>query len=139
MPRLRPASASEQTQPHPSLPLATCSPRILQEVTPLTMSCTAASPRAGPAMASGRLLPRPSMDSTSIVPTEEGPTSSEAAELTYYQGLFAVLTIAPTTMTWTASPSYWLGYVTVPSSLALALYVVKDANTGTGHPPSGTS
>jgi hypothetical protein len=133
------ASASEQTQPHPSLPSSTCSPRIPQVLTPLIVSCMAASPRASLAMASGKLLPRSSMALASILPTEERPTSSEAAELAYYQELFAILTIAPITMTWTTSPSYWLRYMTEPSALALVLYVVKDANTRTGHPPPSTS
>jgi hypothetical protein len=74
------------------------------------------------------------MDSTSIIPTGGYTTSPEAIELTYYQELFAIPTTTPTTTTWTASPSDWLGYVTEPSALASALPVVKDANTGTRHP-----
>jgi hypothetical protein len=63
-------------------------------------------------------------------------TSLETPELTYYQELFAILTTAPTTAIWTAFPLDWLGYVTEPSALALALCTVKDANTGTRHPLS---
>jgi hypothetical protein len=37
-------------------------------------------------------------------------------------------------MTWTTSPSDRLGYGTNPLALALALYVLKDENTGTRHP-----
>jgi hypothetical protein len=96
-------------------------------------------PRSGLAMALGRLSPCPSMASASMLPTRECPTSPEAAELTYYQELFAILTTAPTTTTWTASPSDRLGYVTEPSALASALCVLKDANIGTGHPPADTS
>jgi hypothetical protein len=114
---------------------ATCPPRIPQEATPLTVSCTGPSPISGSATTSGRLPPRPSMASASILPTKERPTSPKATELTYYQELFAILTTAPTTMTWTTSPSDGLGYVTEPS----ALCVVKDANTGTGHPLPDTS
>jgi hypothetical protein len=65
----------------------------------------------------------------SILTTGEHPTSPEAVELTYYQELFAILTTPPTTMTWTVSPSDKLGYMIEPFTLALALCVVKDANT----------
>jgi hypothetical protein len=84
-------------------------------------------------MALRRLPYRLSMALASILPTEEHPISPEATELTYYQELFAILIIAPTTTTWIVSPSDRLGYVTEPPTLDLALCIVKDANTGTGH------
>jgi hypothetical protein len=43
--------------------------------------------------------PRPSMASASIIPMKERTMSPEAAELTYYHELFAILTTSPTTMT----------------------------------------
>jgi hypothetical protein len=95
--------------------------------------------QAGSTTTSGRFLPRPSMASTSILPTKGRPTSPVVAELTYYQELFAIPTTAPTTTTWTTSPSDRLGYMTEPSALASAIYVVIDANAGTKHPPPGTS
>jgi hypothetical protein len=133
--RPKPTSASEKLRLARALPRLPAPPRIPQEATPLTVSCTGPSPISGSATTSGRLPPRPSMASASILPTKERPTSPKATELTYYQELFAILTTAPTTMTWTTSPSDGLGYVTEPS----ALCVVKDANTGTGHPLPDTS
>jgi hypothetical protein len=124
-PRSSPTSSSEQTPPRPSPASATCYLRISQKAIPPTVSCTVESPRAGSAMVSGRLPPRPSMASASIISMKECPTSPEATELMYHQGLFAILTTAPTTMTWTASPSDMLGYVTEPSALTLALCVSK--------------
>jgi hypothetical protein len=93
------------------------------------VSCTTSNPKA-----SRRLLPRPIIASGSILPMKGPPTSPETTELTYYHELFAILVIYPTTMTSTVFPSCMLGYVTEPSALALALYAVKDANTGTRHP-----
>jgi hypothetical protein len=79
------------------------------------------------------------MASALIMLRKEHPTSPEPAELTYYQELFAILATAPTTTTWTTSQSDRLEYVTEPLALALVLYVVKDANTGTRNPLPGTS
>lgn len=62
------------------------------------------------------------------------PTSQETAELTYYQGFFAVLGTAPTTTSWAASPLGRLRYMIEPSALASALCLVKDANIATRYP-----
>ena len=86
MPCPRPASASEQTPPRPTL--AMYSQRIQQEATPSTVSRTSTNPEAGSITASGRLLPRSSTASASILSMKGRPMSPETEELTYYLGAF---------------------------------------------------
>jgi hypothetical protein len=79
---LKPALASKQALPCPSSASDNSPPRIPQKATPSIVPCMTASPRAGLAMASGRLPPRPSMASALIVSTKGCLMSPEVAELT---------------------------------------------------------
>jgi hypothetical protein len=132
-PRPKPALASEQTPPRSSPSLATYSPRIPQEATPSTVSSTSTNP--GPtrsrAQVDFRLTQAPRWPRN--YQGKGARRHQKTTELAYYQGVFAILSTAPTTTAWEAFPSGRLGYVTEPSALASALCVVEDANTGTRH------